>query len=95
MRHNEIRNITAQFLGEVCPDVRQEPPLIRLDNEQFNARTAAVSDESRLDVSALGFWITGQRVFCDLRVFHLNAQRYREAELKNCYKKNKDEKRVL
>ena len=85
LRHNEIRNI--------YPDVRQEPSLIQLENEQFNERTAAKSDESRLDVSALGFWITGQQVFCDVRVFDLNAQRYRETELKNCYKKNEDEKK--
>ena len=93
LRHNEIRNITAQFLGEVCPDVRQEPPLISLDSENFSERTAVKGDEARLDISALGFWVTGQRVFCDVRVFDLNAQRYRDTEIKKCYKKNEDEKK--
>ena len=28
LKHNEIRNITGQFLNEVCRDVQIEPPLI-------------------------------------------------------------------
>ena len=93
LRHNEIRNITAQLLGEVCKDVKIEPTLIELSTEKFNQKSTVSSNEARLDVSALGFWVTGQRVFCDVRVFDLNAQRYRNTELKRCYQRNEDEKK--
>ena len=45
------------------------------------------SDEARLDVSARGFWVTGQKAFFDIRVFNptllrtstlLHAKRKRE-----------------
>ena len=62
---NEVRDITVSILNEVCKDVRKEPPLIQLTGETFEQRTANTRDEARLDVSALGFWITGRRVFCD------------------------------
>ena len=52
-----------------------------------------ITNEARLDVSATGFWIPGQRVFLDVRVFDLNAQRYRGLELNKCFKRNEDEKK--
>ena len=93
LRHNEVRDITTSLLNEVCKDVRKEPPLIQLTGETFEQRTANTSDEARLDVSALGFWTTGQRVFCDIRVFDHNAQRYGNTELKKCFSKNEEEKK--
>ena len=93
MRHNEVRDITALLLTEVCRDVRKEPMLLEVTNENIKAKTANVSKESRLDVSASGFWVPGQRVFVDIRVFDLNAQRYKNTEIKKCYLKNEDEKK--
>ena len=49
--------------------------------------------DARLDISANGFWTPGQRVFLDVRVFDLNAQRYRDLELQKCFKRNEDEKK--
>ncbi|XP_057296729.1 uncharacterized protein LOC130625645 [Hydractinia symbiolongicarpus] len=94
-RHNEVRDITAQLLKEVCKDVRIEPMLAPLQNERFDQKSAITSNEARLDVSALCFWIPGQRVFCDVRVFDLNAQRYRNTEIKRCYERNEQEKKRL
>ena len=93
MRHNELRDITALLLKEVCPDVKKEPMLLEISNEKFNERSANTRRESRLDVSALGFWVPGQRVFFDVRVFDPNAQRYRNTEIKKCYHKNEEEKK--
>ena len=93
IRHNEIRNITASLLNEVCSDVRKEPPLIELTGEQMEERTANTTREARLDISALGFWTPGQKAFFDVRVFDLNAMRYRNKELKRCYESNEDEKK--
>ena len=55
--------------------------------------TANRSEGARLDVSAVGFWTPGQRVFLDVRVFDLNAQRYRGLELQKCFKRNEMEKK--
>ena len=93
LRHNEIRDITASLLSEVCKDVRREPSLIKLTGEVFNETTAKKNDEARLDVSALGFWIPGQRAFCDIRVFDHNAQRYKNLNLKKSFLKNEEEKK--
>ena len=93
LRHNEIRDITASLLSEVCKDVRREPSLIKLTGEVFNETTAKKNDEARLDVSALGFWIPGQRAFCDIRVFDHNAQRYKNFNLKKSFQKNEEEKK--
>ena len=88
-----MRDITASFLNEVCKDVRKEPSLIKLTGEQINEKATKTGDEARLDVSALGFWVPGQRVFCDIRVFDHNAQRYRNTNLKKCFIKNEEEKK--
>ena len=93
LRHNDVRNVTAQLLSEVCHDVKVEPMLIKLDGEGLQERTANTSDEARLDVSARSFWIPGQRVFCDVRVFDLNAQRYRNSDIKRCFQRNEEEKK--
>ena len=93
LRHNEVCDITAKMLSEVCKDVRTEPLLCELTNENFAHTSANLSKEARLDISALGFWIPGQRVFCDVRVFDPNALRYRETEIKRCYEKNEQEKK--
>jgi hypothetical protein len=69
-----VRDITSSLLKEVCRDVRVEPSLLELNGEELN-RQANRTREARLDVSASGFWIPGQRVFLDVRVFDLSAQR--------------------
>ena len=93
LRHNELRDITAKLLDEVCVDVKREPRLIALNGEQMRYKTANRSDEARLDISATGFWTPGQRAFFDVRVFDLNAQRYENLELNKCFLYNEAEKK--
>ena len=93
LRHNELRDITAKLLDEVCIDVRREPRLIALNGEQMRFKTANLADEARLDISATGFWTPGQRAFFDVRVFDLNAQRYENLELSKCFLYNESEKK--
>ena len=40
MRHNNIRDMNADFQREVCRDVVNEPALIPLDNEQITGTKA-------------------------------------------------------
>ena len=57
-----------------CPDKRKDG---KTDNtvtdNNLVPSTANTNDGARLDVSARGFWITGQKVFSDVRVFDPNA----------------------
>ena len=57
LRHDEVRDITALALAEVSKDVEVKPLLIPLNGETF--KTANKGSESRLDISANGFWIKG------------------------------------
>ena len=66
LRHNEVRDITAKLLEEVCVDVRKEPILLPIGNEDL-PNQANKSREARLDISALNFWTNGQRAFFDVR----------------------------
>jgi hypothetical protein len=92
-RHNEVRDITANLLSEVCNDVAVEPILQPLTGEQFRYRTANRSAEARLDVSARGFWTRGQRTFCDVRVFDPSAPRLLSKPLSSTYVDHEQEKR--
>ena len=56
LRHNELRDFTAEILSEVCADVCTEPPLQPLLGETLTYATANVEDGARLDISAAGFW---------------------------------------
>ena len=47
-RHNEIRDIAAQRLNEVCADVVKEPSLQPLSGEIIFPRTANKQDDARL-----------------------------------------------
>jgi len=56
IRHNELRDITAGVLTEVCHSVEVEPTLQPLTGEQLSYRSANVEDGAILDVVAEGFW---------------------------------------
>ena len=52
IRHNNVRDLTARILTEVCKDVEIEPPLLPLTGEVMKHRSAKIGDESRLDIRA-------------------------------------------
>ena len=54
-RHNEIRDITADLLSEVCHSVSTEPCLQEITEEQLTHRTAN-KDGARLDIVAEFVW---------------------------------------
>ena len=56
IRHNELQDITAALLSEVCHNVHTEPPLQPFSGEKFHYRSANVEDGARFDVSAESFW---------------------------------------
>ena len=71
MRQNDIRDITADVLKEVCSSVCIEPTLQPLTAEQLHYRTANTKDDARVDIIAQGFWGDKQQcAFFDVRVFN-------------------------
>ena len=94
IRHNEIRNIIADLLSEVCHSVGIEPGLQPVTGEQFEHRTANSEDGARLDIVAQGFWGRDrQSAFFDVRVFNPYAPCYRNSSLAQGYRKNELEKK--
>ena len=55
IRHNEIRDLTANLLTEVCSDVCIEPELQPITGESLTGTSFNVQDGARLDIAANGF----------------------------------------
>ena len=56
IRHNEIRDLTATLLTEVCHDVCIEPGLQPVPSTALTGATANHQDGAQLDIAASGFW---------------------------------------
>ena len=56
IRHNEIRDLTANLLTEVCNDVCIKQDLQPIDGEVLTASFSNTQDGARLDIAANGFW---------------------------------------
>ena len=93
IRHNEIRDITASLLTEVCHSVATEPPLQSLSGELLNPRSANRENGARLDIRARGFWNRAQDAFFDVRVFHPNASSYRSMSLQGGFRRHEQAKK--
>ena len=94
IRHNEIRDITADLLSEVCHNVGTEPGLQPITDEQMTYRTANREDGARLDVVAQSFWGRDRQcAYFDIRVFNPFAQSYLNTSLHQCYRRNEQEKK--
>ena len=77
VRHNEIRDITANLLTEVCHDVQIEPCLQPLTGESVNGFWGGRFERTYLDV-----W-----------VFNPLAVSNRSTSINSCYRKHEDEKK--
>ena len=93
IRHNEVCDLTATLLTEVCHNVATEPSLQPISAETFPNATANTADDARLDVKARGFWCRGQDTYFDVRVFYPNASSYRSLSLSSPYKRHEDAKK--
>ena len=54
IQHNEIRDLTASLLAEVCTEVQVEPTLQPKTGEHFDHGTLNTEDGACLDVSMNG-----------------------------------------
>ena len=94
LRHNQLRNITATLLKEVCKDIQVEPQLQQLTGDILHPSTIT-GNEARLDICARGFSEAGQMAFFDVRVFNPTAKRYVNQEISKTYEVNEREKKKL
>ena len=92
-RHNNIRDITAIWLSEVCHDVEREPPLLPLTGEAILPQSANRRDDARADIRARGFWRRQQNAFFDVRVFYPNAPSYLHTSIPAMYRRHEQAKK--
>ena len=93
IQHNDLCDLTANVMSEVCKDTEIEPKLTPLYGEELQGSTSNNSNEARVDIRTRGFWEQGQQVFFNLRVFDLNTCRYRNNFQKQCHVMNEQEEK--
>ena len=90
-RHNRVRDVNAEFLREVCTDVKTEPELLPI-SESRNLK-GKIAEGARLDIAARGLYGPLQKTMFDVRIFHANAASYRSREIASVYAQHETEKR--
>ena len=94
VRHNEIRDLTANLLTEVCSNVCTEPDLQPITGEALTWATSNTQDGARLDIAANGFWGGRfERTYWDVRVFNPHAPSHQQSSLSTCYRKQESLKK--
>ena len=93
LRHNNIRDLTASLLTEVCSNVSVEPELQELSGETLG-RSANKESGARADIAVDGFWECGRaRTFCDIRVFNPFAPSNKKTSIASSYRSQEKEKK--
>ena len=95
IQHNELCDMTATLLLEICHNVSIEPTLQPFSVEQFQYTSANFDDGAHLDVSAESFWGRDRRLaYFDITVFNPLVSTYASSPLAQCYcKAELDKKR--
>jgi len=89
IRHNEIHDITADLLSEVCHGVGIKPSMQPVDGERLTHSSANREDGARLDVVAESFWGGNRQcAFFDIKAF---AQSYNSTSLSQYYRISEEE----
>ena len=87
--HNEIRDLTASLLTEVCHEVEVEPHLQPVTGEQFILASSNTKDGARLDISANGFWDGHcEKTYIDVKVCNPHAPSNQTTNAKSIYRKH-------
>ena len=93
MRHNEVRDLTANLMSEVNQDVCIEPTLQPGTGELLHGSSAITDDGARLDIAASGFWGGRfERAFFDVRIFNPHAPSNHQP-IPTCYRKHENSKK--
>ena len=89
IRHNEVRDLTAELLTEVCSGVAKEPMLQPVSSKRFHRVSTDTQVGARLDIMANGFWGGKfERAFFDVRFFNPFSPSYRKPLLSSVYRQH-------
>ena len=91
-RHDDVRDMLAHVLNDVCNDVQTEPHLQPLTGENLPAN-ANTTEEARLDIRARSFWQRGQLAFFDVKVFNPYAKSHLTKRLEKAFEASENEKK--
>ena len=94
LRHDSLKNTTAELLKQVCKDVEVEPRLLNVTSEVLPNGTKT-ADGVGLDISVRGFWTPLDRAFTDVRVLHPQAQSNTNKSLYQMYRAHENEKKRM
>ena len=96
IRHNQIRDLTAEPLVKVYPSVAVALVLQTLTGKRFALRTANIQDDARLDIKAQDFCDCSKRsAFFDIKVFNSHAPSNCKTTMAACYRRHKLEKQRM
>ena len=94
LRHNEIRDLTANLLTEVCHEVQVEPTLQPISGEQFRQASLNTEEGAHLDISMCGFWGGRcERTYIDVKVFNPHAPTNRSSYPPAIYRRHEKMKK--
>ena len=94
LRHNEVRDLTADLLREVVKNVAIEPQLLPISNEILPP-SSNKDDNARSDIRASGFWGgSSNDAFFDIRVVHPFAPCYSRTEPHQVYRQHEQRKKL-
>ena len=94
IRHNEIQDLSANLMSEVCNNVSIEPHMQPVTGEHLSGASANTQDGARLDIAANGLWGSRyERTYFDVRVFNPHATSNRNTNPSTCYRKHEKAKK--
>ena len=100
MGHNERLDSFANFLCDVCHDVKIEPHLQPLQGENFPLKSTTTDDDARLDIQANELWESRfNKTYFDVKIFKPLAKSCPESSSEaytyhESIKRNKYEQRI-
>ena len=89
--HNEIRDLTADLLSEVCHCVSTKPHLQSAEGEALRGASVNTNDGARLDIAANGFW-GGKFERAFFMLGYLKSPN-RRLQLSSCYRSHENAKK--
>ncbi len=90
--YNEVCDLLAGLISEVCRVISVEPHLQPLSGNSLATSSANAEDKARLDVAASGFWGgMFERVFFDVRAFNPCAPSNQTSQIASSFRRHEDE----
>ena len=91
-RHNELRDLEAEMLNDVCHDVDVEPVLQEFTGEVL-PRGSTRAPDAGLDIHARGFWARQGSTFFDVWLCYPNVEPYKDLTPQQVYRQHENEKK--